>query len=128
MALDICANDLRTRRRPLCRTLAPGWCVVVAVAKVMTWQRRLTWRDEQAELMALDQSATFSETGDVNFEKLSAMADLVLSLKTFIDVPYNLTPVDFIQDYLNSRAFALLDDDALTKQSLVCEPMRVGKK
>lgn len=76
-----------------------------------------------AELQLIDEgSPTFSETGDVNFEKLSEKADVALELQVFMDTSYNLVAVDFIQDYLNSRV--LLDDDELTKQSLLREPLR----
>jgi son of sevenless-like protein len=75
-----------------------------------------------ASLQQLDEaSLTFSETGDVNFEKLAAKADIVLELKTYMDARFNLTPVATVQQFLRSQP--LKTDDELTKLSLIAEPL-----
>lgn len=75
-----------------------------------------------AGLQLLDESSpSFSETGDVNFEKLAAKADIVLEIKQFMDARYNLAPVPAVQNFLRSQT--LKSDDELTKLSLVAEPI-----
>jgi hypothetical protein len=75
-----------------------------------------------ANLQQLDESSlTFSETGDVNFEKLAAKADVVLELKSYMDVRFNLAPVAVVQQFLRTQP--LKSDDELTKLSLVAEPL-----
>jgi hypothetical protein len=73
-------------------------------------------------LQLLDESSpSFSETGDVNFEKLAAKADIVLDIKVYMDARFNLAPVDVVQSFL--RAQPLTSDDELTKLSLAVEPL-----
>ena len=60
------------------------------------------------------------ENGYVNFEKCTMVANAILNMKQFQDAPYNLTPIDEVQQWIST--WKQLTEKEIFDMSLIAEP------